>query len=288
MHRAVKSLLVLWLVFGLSQDVWAQRRKRGGGGGSRTASRAGVGTNPPARFSHLSLALDGAATSSGEYANCGDPTTFDAAIKVTWSLWIRTDGAIGTRDVFAKEVTGDVGFKFRTQATNAFRVDIAVSAGSSATATGPSNSLTPNAWNHVVINYDGAQGTANNRLLVWVNNAAVTLSYGGTMPTSIRANGTNFLIGASNTGPPTFSSFKGWEDEFAIWVGAVLTTGQIAEVYNLGKPGNLNNLSFTAPTSWYRMGEGDSYPVIRDLQVGGAGNCTMQSAEESDFSAVVP
>lgn len=289
MYRTVKSFLVLALSLHLAacDEAWAQRRKRGGGSGSRTAQGGVSGSQAPSRFSYLSTSFDGVATAAGEYANCGDPTTFDGATKISWSVWIRPDGTIATRDVFAKEVAGDLGFKFRQQATATFRVDIAASAGSSATATGPSNALTANAWNHVVIEYDGTQAVANDRLKVWVNTSAITLSYGGTMPTSMRANATNFLIGASNTGPPTFSSFKGWEDELAIWVGTILTTGNITELYNLGRPGNLNNITFTAPTSWYRMGEGDSYPTIRDLKVGGVGNCTMQSAEESDFSAVV-
>ena len=77
--------------------------------------------------------------------------------------------------------------------------------------------------------------------------------------------------------------FTGNIDEVAIWSGTDLRN-DVATIYNNGEPTDLNNNGLTAPTTWYRMGDGDTAPTIQDTN--GSANLTMQNF--STFSTDVP
>ena len=78
--------------------------------------------------------------------------------------------------------------------------------------------------------------------------------------------------------------FTGNIDEVAIWSGTDLRNN-VADIYNNGVPNNLNDNGLTAPTTWWRCGDGDTAPTITDNASGG-NNGTMTNF--STFSTDVP
>ena len=44
----------------------------------------------------------------------------------------------------------------------------------------------------------------------------------------------------------------------SIW-NTALTSSQVREIYNEGRPSNLHNFSGTAPVAWWQLGENSSW-----------------------------
>ena len=73
-------------------------------------------------------------------------------------------------------------------------------------------------------------------------------------------------------------------DESAIWSGTD-QRANVSEIYGGGVAVDLNALATAPnPTTWYRMGDGDTVPTIQDKN--GSANLTMTNF--STFSSDVP
>ena len=103
-----------------------------------------------------------------------------------------------------------------------------------------------NTWYHLVVSYAGS--------------GALSLYYNG-----ILGNSTN--VSARNTGSSHFN-ISGIQSTQSYWDGDVsnvsvynyaLSTNQVKEIYNEGRPSNLNNFSGTAPAAWWQLGSNSSY-----------------------------
>jgi hypothetical protein len=230
----------------------------------------------PSFSSNFSVQFDGV----DEYITMGDISTVDGLSQCTWSAWIRYNGTWTAGDGFFAK-----GFEIqelRTLASGAARFYI--------TATDYFNTangtFTGNTWYHVVAVFDGTQVTANDRLRVYVDGVDVSGSgsYTGTIPTTLAANANALIVGATTA---TTRHCPCNIDELAIWAGLAATPAQVTELYNGGEPGDLDALSFAAPSHWWRMGDDDTFPTIIDHGTGGA-NGTMTNMEAGDIVADVP
>ena len=132
----------------------------------------------------------------------------------------------------------------------------------------PASSVTANTWQHWVITYDGSStGAASNsmsayygRFSVYKNGVAQTttnshLNYGysGSVPA------TEFRVGRRVGSNGYLRS--SYVDELALWGSD--QSSNVAAIYNSGSTHNLSSLT-SAPTHWWRMGDGDTYPTIVD------------------------
>jgi hypothetical protein len=79
--------------------------------------------------------------------------------------------------------------------------------------------------------------------------------------------------------------FQGNVDECALWY-SVLNASEITDIYNGGTPTDLSLLA-TPPISWWRNGDGDTYPTITDNGSGG-NNGTMTNMDAGDIVTDVP
>ena len=104
------------------------------------------------------------------------------------------------------------------------------------------------AWNNIILTYNGSGKTIESNYSIYVNGSAVTAVASGPYAT---------FTNVSVLGDVT-QHFNGNIDEFAVFQGAELTSGNATSIYNSGSPNNLDDLS-TPPTAWYRMGENGSY-----------------------------
>lgn len=116
------------------------------------------------------------------------------------------------------------------------------------------SAMTTGQWYHIVAVYNG-DSLANN-CKIYINGISTsvtviqdtlgsnTILNNNELNISRRANGTNY--------------YNGYQDEISIWNKA-LTAGEVTELYNSGKPKNLNTHSAVANlVSWWRMGDGNA------------------------------
>lgn len=131
----------------------------------------------------------------------------------------------------------------------------------------PSGSLTPGTWQHVLVTYDGGTtGVSSGSLSAYYGRFKMYID--GVLQTTSNSHGNygyagsvigqNFRLGRLVSG----NSLRGARiDELALWGSD--QSGNVASIYNSGSPHDLSLLG-SAPTHWWRMGDGDTYPTIQD------------------------
>jgi hypothetical protein len=115
------------------------------------------------------------------------------------------------------------------------------------TGTQTTSNIVIGEWFHILATYDS--GTAK----IYFNGILENTTTGITSPLTT-ANTTETIIGSLNPSGITIPML-GHLDETAIWDTVALTEAQVLEIYNNGRPGDLDNFSGTAPISWWRLGE---------------------------------
>ena len=147
-----------------------------------------------------------------------------------------------------------------------------------------SSQFTTNNWYHVSMTVNA--GGSNNSVNIYVD--------------GVLNNGTSYFsqpVSYTNTNDLKIASvaYSGDEiigevDETAIFNYA-LSSAQILEIYNNGKPGNLSNYSGTAPISWWRLGENayfNNNSFIVPNSISGAPNGTGVGTVTSMLTADAP
>ena len=134
----------------------------------------------------------------------------------------------------------------------------------------PDNSINDNTWHHIFVAYDGgttgaSSGEINSyygRFNIYIDGQDVVS--GGTWSESnfgwsAGIDPDNLRVGRYQSSQYLQGGCK--IEELAIWGSD--QTANIADIYNLGSPFNLNTLA-TSPNHWWRMGDGDTYSTILD------------------------
>jgi hypothetical protein len=128
--------------------------------------------------------------------------------------------------------------------------------------------LTPGVWTHLLVTYDGGTtGVASGSLSDYYSRFNVYLDGTPTNLTGSHNNygyngsvlGDNFRVGRWNNGQSLRNNTL--IDEVAIWEGD--RGGDASAIYNGGVPHDLQLLS-NSPDHYWRMGDGDTYPIIED------------------------
>lgn len=238
----------------------------------------------PAIFNQYSTSFDGAndiaATTVTAY-QFGRLTPFSV------SFWIKPASLVNAQGIVAvKNTTGSIDgwsisqitsssgvIRFQLMSnntTNGIAVDTAAAA------------LTVNVWQHITITYSGSSTAAG--VIIYRNGAAVA-------KTTIQDNLTSgptytnfFSVGAFGNGSTNLNARL---DELSVW-NTALSAAQALELYNSGSPGDLFASSMAAAlTSWYRMGDNDTFPTILDIGVNKY-HLTMTNMTTGSFVADVP
>ena len=102
------------------------------------------------------------------------------------------------------------------------------------------------AWNNIILTYNGGGKNTLSNYSIYVNGSSVTAVASGAFGTV----GNVCVIGTVS------QHFNGNIDEFAVFQGTELTSGNATSIYNSGVPAGLSSLN---PTAWIRMGENGSY-----------------------------
>ena len=219
-----------------------------------------------------------------DYINIGTAATWEAAIggagadakPFTVSMWINLTSITEAYPYLIK--FGSAGAAGRWMNINTGGSNTLTWFNSNTGWRRSSTTISPDTWYHVVVTYEGGDAGA---LHIYLNGAN---DDGTTASASPFAIGTNIAALGSNAGASF--GFNGYMDEVSIW-DKEFSAGEVATLYNNGKPFNLAFLLSYAPSciSWWRMGDdprdsGISGEYIYDQK----GNNNGQLGAPSSFS----
>lgn len=152
----------------------------------------------------------------------------DGASQVALSMWVYPTAST-SYDTWLTQSDGSNGVTLQHRTTAAGRVFVSAR-NASITPSGYTTSttaLTVNQWNHLVVQFDGTQVTAADRVTVYCNGAAFALTLAGTWPTTLGATAADLKLGTDWTGRLA---------DVAIWNGVVLSPSEIAQLANCRAP----------------------------------------------------
>ena len=145
-------------------------------------------------------------------------------------------------------------------------------------------------WQHFLITYDGgttgaSSGDLSNyysRFSIYINGVAqATVNSHNNFGITTALSGQNFRIGRYNSSGHMRSLCK--VNELAVWDSD--QSANIAAIYNSGSTHDLSALG-SAPSHWWRMGDGDTFNVIQDNI--GTADFVMYNMTVADIVSDVP
>jgi hypothetical protein len=177
----------------------------------------------------------GLASASSQYYSGSHLTAADGASKWTVAGWFYLAannvnyvfGGIGNAGVSDWQYI----LQYRGADTQKFRVNLSTSV-TDALTYGESSTVAPTTatWYHVGFVFDGTQTGNANRLKIYVNGSAQTLTFTGTIPSAMTTSTAALTVGATDD---AFAFMNGRIDELAI-ANAAWTASQMASFYNAG------------------------------------------------------
>ena len=214
------------------------------------------------------------------------PTGLGITNAITISAWVKTpinyNGGPNPRiaTVIAEnniDGNSNWGLTFRGGGIDTFGIQIFNTDGSSTLLYSSVSGANDGNWHHIAATYDGTSNA--NALKIYIDNV---VTEGTTPSTGIQNLDRATTIGGSRYKPPlsVLFYFRDYIDEVAVW-DSELTSTQISNIYNNGKPRNLSSLS---PLLWYRFQEGSGTTAI-DSGAGG-NNGTIENG--ATYSTDVP
>ena len=156
----------------------------------------------------------------------------------------------------------------------------------------PQNSFTPGVWHHVMMTYDGGttgagSGSVNNyysRFSIFIDGVLQTTSkrnqnygFSGSVTDGV------LYIGRSVSSGYMRNSCR--VDEVALWDSD--QSANVADIYNSGTSFDLTTLAAPVDT-WWRMGDGDTFPNLLDNGVTTTANLTMTNMTAADIVTDAP
>ena len=178
----------------------------------------------------------------------------------TYSIWFKRRGNPDGTLVSISDTAG-LGFTI-AKVSNQIRVTLQSDNGKLEFTGG--TTLTNNTWYHVCFTYDGT--TSITGATLYLDAVAETKnSTTDTLSGSFASTGNSkFVLGTSPTLPFGSNWLRGRMDEVSVFSDE-LTSLEVTAIYNSGSPKDLSTEAFFSDCiSWWRMGDGDSIPTIKD------------------------
>ncbi len=238
-------------------------------------SYQGTGNFGDLKWNLYSLAFDGI----DDYARVNNTSDLDFGTDQDFSigLWFNTtaNGGWG-KEMIEKQCSG-VFYQIRgPKSTNGkirIQIDDDVAQTSLYSASG---NLNDGNWHHVICVRD-----YGNTLDMYVDG---TLSNTTVDVTASVSNTGLFIIGVGGGADNILDNFfEGNIDEVGVW-RRTLSASEISGIYNSGTP---QSLASSSPVAWWRMGDGDTYPTLKDSSTNNY-NGTMENMTASDIVVNTP
>lgn len=211
---------------------------------------------------------------------------FSRSQPFSFSAWCKSITPASTATI-ASKFTGGFGYEITHDTSG--RVEINFQGGSTGNRIRirkDTNTLLDGLWHQVTITYSGSSAASGMKVYMdGLNGSSTTLNDTLTIdPTSLA----NLGIATSSTGG--VPRFAGFMDEMAFW-NVELTAAAVAELYaatgNIDLGVNTGNYTQSLSLiSWWRMGDGDIYPIITDNKSSNDG--TLTNAVPGSINEDVP
>jgi hypothetical protein len=216
----------------------------------------------PSFSNTYSIAFDGIDTSIQV-----TPLDIDTTSDLTLSCWVKSNGFATWDYLSTNGGTGGANSLLNLRFSSSGALYSSRFGGSVYTGL---NGFADGNWHHIAmtINYTTGDVKFYKDGVV----SATVLTWGSTGTTARIAS-----IGAINSSGS--GSMSGNIDEFAVFQGLQ----NISDLYNSGVPNDLTSLS---PVSWWRMGDGDTFPTLTDNS--GSNNGTMTNMTSDAIEEDVP
>jgi len=231
-------------------------------------------------FSNLkSLVFDGV----DDYVDCGDSDDLsfgDGSNDSPFSIcaWIKMNDATKFR-IISKRSSSKNEYHFTTSGGDLLSLNIYDNSTGGFISKKYNTSLTSyeGQWIHVAATYNGLSSASGMKLYLNGNRVDDSTSTGGT------------YVAMENTTAPFYIGRQigdyadGNIDEVAVF-NSELSASNVTSIYNSGSPADLTSLS---PISWWRNGDGDTFPTLTD-NGSGSNNGTMTNMTSGDIVTDVP
>lgn len=208
---------------------------------------------------------------------------FERTNTFSQSYWVKFNTVGVSQFILSKrENTGNVrGWQtLYTTGTGVGMILSSTNVGNRINVTGPV--LLANVWYHIVWTYSGNSLASGIKLYINSVNTALVVAE-NTLTTTIQTTVTT-QMGSRDSGTTNF--LNGKLDEVAIY-GIELNQSQVNAIYNSGVPLDISQLSTSGDIiSWWRMGDGDTFPTILDNK--DSNHMTMFNDSNSDIITDVP
>jgi len=138
-----------------------------------------------------------------------------------------------------------------------------------------------NTWTHYVVTYDGSNSVSGMTLYKNGVSETVTTTSNGTV-SSFASLSLPFNLATRDNNPNV--AYSGAMDEVSAY-NVELSASAVTTIYNSGVPNDLTGTS--GLVSWWRMGDGDTFPTLSDNGSGG-NNGTMTNMTSGNIITNVP
>ena len=237
-----------------------------------------------ASFSNVkSLVFDGV----DDYVDCGDSNDLsfgdgsnDSAFSI--SAWVKMNDA--TRFRIANKginFSNNYEYLFSTGGSDTISLNLYDSSTGGRIARKYNTALTSyeGTWIHILATYDGSSTSGG--IKIYLNASRIDNASNNSGSYTAMENSTNDLEIGASTADSRYSN--GHIDEVAVF-NSELSASNVTSIYNSGSPADLTSLS---PVSWWRNGDGDTYPTLND-NGSGSNNGTMTNMTSGDIVTDVP
>lgn len=167
----------------------------------------------------------------------GDVTFYDSGPSTTRIVFRKlTNSQTLNRVVWSKWANTSNQRSIELLITTANKLMVRVSSNGTAvvSATGGTTVNDPNIFYDVVVEFDPTGSTNSDKIKLWINKAQETLSFSGTVSSTIYNSNSYYRIGLEGAGT-TFDQLNAYVNHFTV-TSDLLTQTEIDSVYNNGKP----------------------------------------------------
>ena len=249
---------------------------------SSASGDTNIGTAVTPSFSNtLSTRFDGV----DDFASLSSTTNLrptDAEINAdgfslsVWVNWTSASGGVWANGG-AQESGNYTGFSFIVVSDGRIIIRKGDGGGTSSSnrsdASAAAGSISAGSWTHLAFVLPSANKST---WKIYVNGVSKTLTTSG-------SGGAVSYSGTAAIGSWATNSFNGAIDECAVF-NTELSASDVTTIYNSGVPNDLTGTS--GLVSWWRMGDGDTFPTITDNA--GSNNGTMTNMSSGNFITNVP
>ena len=149
----------------------------------------------------------------------GDLAALDAPSAFSVAFWAQPKAGVAVNDsFFSKKPSNTTGFDIQAGEADATRLSFQIQPG--ATRGDIAGAMTADVWQHQMWVYNGGGAANADRLKLWLNGVAQTLSFTGTIPASITDSGTAAVMVANSAINPVLF-MPVWMAHLMVWTVAL-------------------------------------------------------------------